>query len=215
MTNTIDPRTAIAESDILSALDGIVNSHLLDGIADSSGDVHQVRVVTWCHMGQADRYAVPGLTSLSVIVHLDGQSIAPFGGSYITVALDTLSHAATLVATRAMAKASEELDRREEAIAELDAQDNTALGSDSLDSFESAIATSNLNEAIHELAVEVMAEVRTQTQRGYEAAYTAFCLGRNVVEGHPLSRRQFRAYLKAQGLAPVPEFVKLGQGVSA
>lgn len=102
---------SIARADILSALTGIVNANLIDGIADGDGTVHPASVVIWENMGGAPK--LPGETALSVIVHVDGMSVAPFGGSTVYVNLYHLSHAATFVVVRAERLAAEELDRLE------------------------------------------------------------------------------------------------------
>ena len=57
-----------------------MNAHLSDGIADGARQVHPVSVVIWRNMPLPGA-AIEGMTSLAVIVHVDGVSVAPFAGS--------------------------------------------------------------------------------------------------------------------------------------
>ena len=198
--NTIDTRTAIAESDLLDALAGIVNAHLID-VEDSFGHYHPVSVTILRFMGKTGA-ELPNETVISVLVYVDGIIVAPYGGSTIYVNLANLSNSATSIVARAERLAEGGLARLEDEDA-----DTVNLAGASFD-------VDRLNQAIAELAVEVTTTIKAQTQKGYAAAYTAFCIARNVVEDHPLSRRQYKAYILKTTGNPVPEFVKLGQGVA-
>lgn len=105
--------TTIDSNDVISAITGIVNARLVDGIDDGT-ETHSVTVVIW----RLHTNTLAGYSDLAVIVHVDGTSVAPFNGSQMSVNFDHgLSRAAELVAIRAERIASEEIDRRETTLA--------------------------------------------------------------------------------------------------
>jgi hypothetical protein len=97
----------IRENDVLTAITGIANGILSDGVDDGTGTVHPISVVIWRIMGLPDHY--------SVIVHLDHISVAPYEDILTKLDVTDLSAAAVEVAGIALRKADRVLDARQDA----------------------------------------------------------------------------------------------------
>lgn len=151
-------KVTIPEGDILTAITGIVNARLSDGVDDGTGTVHSVSVVIW-RQGLGEYVAS---TALSVITHVDNVSVFPFGGETVTVFdISDIDAVVRAVAACAMRRTDDELDNRAEALAianttgpdrvELEAQIPATVAGSNLRRMIREVEATFVHDGIHEV----------------------------------------------------------------